>query len=62
MVVGYLLNAWMDPIAGLRDWMNRAGSPGPVLFVVSFLALNTLNLPYPCSELRLEQSALQGRS
>ena len=47
MVGGYLLTAWMDPIAGLRQWMTRAGSAGPMLFVVSFLALNTLGLPLP---------------
>jgi uncharacterized membrane protein YdjX (TVP38/TMEM64 family) len=44
---GYLLNAWMDPIAELREWVNRAGRLGPVLFVVSFLALNTLGIPLP---------------
>lgn len=44
---GYLLTAWMDPVAELREWVNRAGSAGPVLFVVSFLALNTLGVPLP---------------
>jgi uncharacterized membrane protein YdjX (TVP38/TMEM64 family) len=47
MAAGYLLNAWMNPIAELREWVNRAGSAGPMLFVVSFLALNTLGVPLP---------------
>jgi uncharacterized membrane protein YdjX (TVP38/TMEM64 family) len=47
MAGGYLLNAWMDPIAELREWVNRAGSAGPVLFVLLFLALNTLGVPLP---------------
>jgi uncharacterized membrane protein YdjX (TVP38/TMEM64 family) len=44
---GYLLNAWMDPIAELREWVDGAGRAGPALFVVSFLALNTLGVPLP---------------
>jgi uncharacterized membrane protein YdjX (TVP38/TMEM64 family) len=47
MAAGQLLNAWMDPIAELRAWVNRAGSAGPPLFVVLFLTLNTLGIPLP---------------
>jgi uncharacterized membrane protein YdjX (TVP38/TMEM64 family) len=47
VAVGYLLNAWWDPIAELRGWVNRAGTAGPLLFVVLFLALNTVGLPLP---------------
>jgi uncharacterized membrane protein YdjX (TVP38/TMEM64 family) len=47
VAAGQLLNAWMDPIAELRAWVNRAGSAGPPLFVVLFLALNTLGIPLP---------------
>ena len=45
--VGYLLNAWMDPLAELRGWVNQAGMAAPPLFVVLFLALNTVGLPLP---------------
>jgi uncharacterized membrane protein YdjX (TVP38/TMEM64 family) len=44
---GYLLNAWMDPLAELRGWVNQAGLAAPPLFVVLFLALNTVGLPLP---------------
>jgi uncharacterized membrane protein YdjX (TVP38/TMEM64 family) len=44
---GHLLNAWMDPLAELRGWVNWAGRAGPPLFVVLFLALNTLGVPLP---------------
>ena len=47
MVAGYLLNEWIDPLTGLRGWVDRAGSAGPLLFVVLFLALNTLGVPLP---------------
>jgi uncharacterized membrane protein YdjX (TVP38/TMEM64 family) len=47
VVVGRLLTAWFDPIADLRGWVNRAGAAGPLLFVVVFLALNTLGVPLP---------------
>ena len=47
VAAGQLLNAWMDPIAELRAFVNRAGSAGPPLFVVLFLALNTLGIPLP---------------
>ena len=44
---GYLLNAWLDPLAELRGWVDRAGSAGPLLFVLLFLALNTVGIPLP---------------
>jgi uncharacterized membrane protein YdjX (TVP38/TMEM64 family) len=47
VAVGHVLTTWFDPIAGLRDWVNRAGTAGPLLFVVVFLALNTVGLPLP---------------
>jgi len=47
VAAGHLLNAWLDPLTELRGWMNRAGSAGPLLFVVSFLALNTVGVPLP---------------
>ena len=34
VAAGHLLNEWMDPLAELRGWVNRAGSAGPLLFVV----------------------------
>ncbi|MGH9175536.1 MAG: TVP38/TMEM64 family protein, partial [Vicinamibacterales bacterium] len=36
-----------DPLTELRGWVSRAGSAGPLLFVVGFLALNTVGVPLP---------------
>ena len=47
LAAGYLLDAWLDPLTELREWVNRAGSAGPLLFVLLFLALNTVGLPLP---------------
>jgi uncharacterized membrane protein YdjX (TVP38/TMEM64 family) len=47
VAAGLLLNEWMDPLTELRGWVNRAGSAAPVLFVVWFLALNTVGVPLP---------------
>jgi uncharacterized membrane protein YdjX (TVP38/TMEM64 family) len=47
VALGHLLNAWLDPLAALRGWVNRVGSAGPLLFVGLFLALNTLGVPLP---------------
>ncbi len=47
VAAGHFLNAWMDPLAEARGWVDRAGSAGPVLFVVLFLALNTVGVPLP---------------
>ena len=47
VATGHLLNAWPDPLAELREWVHRAGSAGPLLFVGLFLALNTLGVPLP---------------
>jgi uncharacterized membrane protein YdjX (TVP38/TMEM64 family) len=44
---GHVVNAWWDPLAGLRGWVGRAGSAGPLLFVPLFLALNTAGVPLP---------------
>jgi uncharacterized membrane protein YdjX (TVP38/TMEM64 family) len=47
VAAGHLLNAWLDPLAELRGWVNRAGSAGPLLFIVLFLTLNTVGVPLP---------------
>ena len=47
VAVGHFFSAWLDPIAELRGWVDRAGSAGPLLFVVLFLGLNTVGLPLP---------------
>jgi uncharacterized membrane protein YdjX (TVP38/TMEM64 family) len=47
VAAGYFLNRWADPLTELRGWVTRAGSAGPPLFVVLFLALNTAGLPLP---------------
>src|SRR5262245_4483583 len=47
VAIGHILTAWFDPIASLRGWVNQAGSAGPLLFVVVFLALNTFGVPLP---------------
>jgi uncharacterized membrane protein YdjX (TVP38/TMEM64 family) len=47
VAAGLLLNEWMDPLTELRGWVKRAGSAGPLLFVVCFLALNTVGVPLP---------------
>ena len=47
IAMGHFLKAWMDPLAELREWANRAGGAGPPLFVVWFLALNTIGVPLP---------------
>jgi uncharacterized membrane protein YdjX (TVP38/TMEM64 family) len=44
---GYLLEAWMDPLPALREWVSRAGSAGPLVFAALFLALNTVGVPLP---------------
>jgi uncharacterized membrane protein YdjX (TVP38/TMEM64 family) len=47
VAAGHFLSARMEPLVALRAWVNRAGSAGPLLFVVLFLALNTVGLPLP---------------
>jgi uncharacterized membrane protein YdjX (TVP38/TMEM64 family) len=47
VVANHLLNAWIDPLAELRGWVNWAGSAGPPLFVALFLALNIVGVPLP---------------
>jgi uncharacterized membrane protein YdjX (TVP38/TMEM64 family) len=47
VAAGLLLNDWMDPLTELRGLVNRAGSAGPLLFIVLFLALNTVGVPLP---------------
>ena len=51
VVAGYFLNERTDPLTELRGWVNGAGNAGPLLFVVLFLALNTVGV-YRCSERR----------
>src|SRR5262245_33619016 len=46
-VAGYVLQASVDPFAVLRDSLKQASSVGPLLFVIVFLALNTMNVPAP---------------
>ena len=31
LAAGYLLNDWLDPLAEVRGWVDRAGSAGPLL-------------------------------
>jgi uncharacterized membrane protein YdjX (TVP38/TMEM64 family) len=45
--VGHLSTAWLNPIAELRELVSGAGTAGPLLFVVLFLALNTVGVPLP---------------
>jgi Arabinose-binding domain of AraC transcription regulator, N-term len=47
VAAGHLLNAWLEPLAELRGWVNRAGGAEPPLFVVLFLVLNTVGVPLP---------------
>ena len=47
VAAGHILTVWFNPIAELRGWVDRAGAAGPVLFVLVFLALNTLGVPLP---------------
>jgi uncharacterized membrane protein YdjX (TVP38/TMEM64 family) len=47
VAIGHLVEAWLGPLAGLHELMHRAGRAGPLLFVVLFLALNTVGLPLP---------------
>ena len=47
VAAGLLLNEWMDPLTELRERVKRTGSAGPLLFVVGFLALNTVGVPLP---------------
>jgi uncharacterized membrane protein YdjX (TVP38/TMEM64 family) len=46
VAAGHLLNQRVD-LTRLGEWMNGAGSVAPVLFVIVFLALNTLGVPLP---------------
>src|SRR5262245_50282702 len=46
VVAGHLLRAWTDPSAGLRAALQASGA-GSLLFVVLFLALNTVGVPAP---------------
>jgi uncharacterized membrane protein YdjX (TVP38/TMEM64 family) len=47
VAAGHFLNTWLDPIIELREAVQRAGRAGPLLFVVSFLVLNTVGVPMP---------------
>jgi uncharacterized membrane protein YdjX (TVP38/TMEM64 family) len=47
VAAGRLLNPSLNPLGDLPGWVNRAGSAAPLLFVVWFLALNTVGVPLP---------------
>jgi uncharacterized membrane protein YdjX (TVP38/TMEM64 family) len=47
VAAGRLLNPSLNPLEDLPGWLNRAGSAAPLLFVVWFLALNTVGVPLP---------------
>jgi len=47
VAAGYLFTAWTDPFAELRGWLKQASGAGALLFVVLFLALNTIGIPAP---------------
>ena len=47
VVAGHLLRAWTDPFAELRGWLKQAPGAGSLLFLVVFLALNTMGVPAP---------------
>src|SRR5262245_54985480 len=47
VAVGHFLRVWTDPIAGLRGWLEPASGAASLLFVVVFLALNTVGVPAP---------------
>lgn len=47
VAAGHVLKEWIDPLIELRGWVARAGVAGPLLFVVVFLALNTVGVPLP---------------
>ena len=47
VVAGYRFGAWTDPFADLRGWLRQASGAGPLLFLVLFLALNTVGVPAP---------------
>jgi uncharacterized membrane protein YdjX (TVP38/TMEM64 family) len=47
VAAGHLSSAWTDPHTALHAWVDRAGSAGPLLFVLAFLALNTAGVPLP---------------
>ena len=47
VAAGRLLNPSLNPLGDLPGWVNRAGSAAPLLFVVWFLALNTVGCTSP---------------
>ena len=46
-IAGHLFSAWTDPFAELREWLQQASGAGSLLFLVLFLALNTVGVPAP---------------
>jgi hypothetical protein len=46
-IAGHLFSAWTDPLAELREWLQQASGAGSLLFLVLFLALNTVGVPAP---------------
>jgi uncharacterized membrane protein YdjX (TVP38/TMEM64 family) len=47
VVAGYFFRAWTDPFAELHVWLKQASGAGSLLFLVLFLALNTVGVPAP---------------
>ena len=47
VLAGHLFRAWTDPFAELREWLQQASGAGSLLFLVLFLALNTVGVPAP---------------
>jgi uncharacterized membrane protein YdjX (TVP38/TMEM64 family) len=47
VAAGPLLNPSLNPLGDLPGWVNRAGSAAPLLFVLLFMALNTVGVPLP---------------
>lgn len=47
VVAGHFFKAWTDPFAELRGWLEQAAGAGSLLFLVLFLALNTMGVPAP---------------
>jgi uncharacterized membrane protein YdjX (TVP38/TMEM64 family) len=47
VLAGHLFSAWTDPFAELREWLQQASGAESLLFLVLFLALNTVGVPAP---------------
>jgi len=48
VLAGHLFfRAWTDSFAEMREWLQQASGAGSLLFLVLFLALNTVGVPAP---------------